>query len=117
MQESTRKRLVVLGCVLAFTAALLTLGAFSRSSASVAASGAASTGQKLPFVPWYWTMLVSPSNPDVLVLGTSKGLYRSEDGGSSWAATGPKGIHATSIVQAGDSIVVGGVRTANPNPV
>ena len=42
-------------------------------------------------MPWYWTMLVSPSDPNVLVLGTSKGLYRSADGGKSWAATGPEG--------------------------
>ena len=117
MSETARRRLVTAGCVLAFAAALLTLGAFSRSSASDAASTATSTGQKLPYAPWYWTMLVSRSNPDVLVLGTNQGLYRSEDGGSSWAATGPKGIHATSIVQAGDSILAGGVRTSNPNPV
>ena len=117
MSETTRRRLTWLGCVLAFVVALLTLGAFSRSSTSDAASSGASTGQKLPFVPWYWTMAVSASDPNTLVLGTSKGLYRSTDGGKSWAATGPKGIHATSIVQAGDTIVAGGVRTANPNPV
>jgi hypothetical protein len=117
MKESTRRRLVVLGCVMAVVAVLAILGAVSRSSPSDAASTAASTGQKLPFVPWYWTMLVSPSDPNLLLLGTSKGRYRSTDGGTSWSATGPKGIHATSIVQAGNSIVVGGVRTTNPNPV
>jgi photosystem II stability/assembly factor-like uncharacterized protein len=117
VSASTRKRLLVLGCVMAFVAVLAILGAVSRSSPSDAASNAAATGQKLPYVPWYWTMIVSPSDPDRLVLGTSKGLYRSTDGGKSWVATGPKGFHATSIVQAGDAIVVGGVRTKNPNPV
>ena len=120
MKESTRKRLVTLGCVLGVVAVIAILGAVSKSSTSDAASTATATGQtgsKLPFVPWYWTMIVSPSDPNVLVLGTSQGLFRSADGGKSWAATGPKGIHATSIVQAGDSIVVGGVRSTNPNPV
>jgi len=44
--------------------------------------------------------------------GTSKGVYRSGDGGKTWQATGPKSLNATSLVQAGDSIFVGGVHLA-----
>jgi photosystem II stability/assembly factor-like uncharacterized protein len=63
-------------------------------------------------------MAVSPSDPDVLVLGTSSGIHRSEDGGKTWQTTGPTKVVATSVVEVGDSIFVGGVRAgANPSPV
>jgi photosystem II stability/assembly factor-like uncharacterized protein len=120
VSEKTRTRLTVVVSVLGVVGAILLLGAFSRSSDSNAASaeaGGAATGQKLPFVPWYWTMIVSPSDPNMLVLGTSKGLYRSTNAGKSWSAVGPKGIHMTSLAQAGDTLVAGGVRTASPNPI
>ena len=73
-----------------------------------AASTASSADHALPSSPWYWTMVVSPSDPNVLVLGTSNGLYPLERRRQVVEADGPKGIHATSLVQAGDSIVVGG---------
>jgi len=57
-------------------------------------------------------MAVSPSDPNVLVLGTSNGLDRSGDGGRTWQPTGPKSINATSVVQLGSSIFVGGARLA-----
>jgi photosystem II stability/assembly factor-like uncharacterized protein len=120
MSEQTRSRLTVAASVLAVVGAILLLGAFSRSSdsdaASVAAGGGA-TGQKLPYVPWYWTMIVSQDDPNMLVLGTSKGLYRSTNAGKSWSAVGPKGIHMTSLAQADDTLVAGGVRTSSPNPI
>ena len=50
--------------------------------------------------------------PDVVVVGTSNGLYRSSDGGKTWRPTGPKGVAATSLVQAGSSLFVGGVQAA-----
>jgi photosystem II stability/assembly factor-like uncharacterized protein len=120
MSEKTRSRLTVVASVLAVVGAILLLGAFSRSSDSDAASAgpnAAATGQKLPFVPWYWTMVVLPDDPNMLVLGTSKGLYRSTNAGKSWSAVGPKGIHMTSLAQTGDTLVAGGVRTSTPNPI
>ena len=60
-------------------------------------------------------MVVSPTDPNVVVLGTSNGLYRSADGAKTWHPTGPQGVNATSLVQAGNSIYVGGV--PGPNPV
>jgi photosystem II stability/assembly factor-like uncharacterized protein len=54
-------------------------------------------------------MAVAPSDPETLLLATSNGVYRSVDGGKKWKATGPKDIDATSLVQFGDSIYLGGV--------
>jgi photosystem II stability/assembly factor-like uncharacterized protein len=102
----TRNRLVAAACVGAFVAVFAAIGAVSRSSPTVAAPAVAAA---LPSVPWYWTMVVSPTDSDVLVLGTNKGLYRSGDGGKTWRPTGPKGVNTTSVVQAGKALFVGGV--------
>ena len=67
------------------------------------ASGAA------PNANWYWTMVVSPSSPKVLLLGTSSGIYRSDDGGRTWSPAGLANINATSLAQAGGTIFAGGV--------
>jgi photosystem II stability/assembly factor-like uncharacterized protein len=104
MKVSARKTVVAAAFVAAFVAAFAAIGAVSRSTPIV--------GEPLPFGAWYWTMAVSPSEPKVLVLGTSNGLYRSTDGGKTWLPTGPKGINATSLVQAGSSIFAGGVLAA-----
>jgi photosystem II stability/assembly factor-like uncharacterized protein len=56
----------------------------------------------------------------MLVLATSKGLYRSSDAGKSWAPTGPADVHATSLVEADGSLFMGGVRLragASPSPI
>ena len=103
-----RKMLVAAGWVVAFVAVFAAIGAVSRSTPAVAAA-------PLPFLPWYWSMVVSPSDPNLLVLGTSNGLYRSSDGGKTWAPTGPKNVITTSLVQSGSSIVAGGV-PGTPTP-
>ena len=81
--------------------------------------GARRTGQKLPYVPWYWTMVVSPSDPNMLVLGDEQGpLPLDRTAARRGRRSGPKGIHATSLAQSDDSLVAGGVaRDASPNPV
>ncbi len=107
MRIFTRKRVVAAAVVAAFVAVFAAIGAVSKSTPAVAAA-------PLPFVPWYWSMVVSPSDPNVLVLGTSNGLYRSGDGGKTWASTGPKNFDATSVVQAGSSIFAGGLSGAAP---
>lgn len=111
MSLFSRKRLLVAAVVLAFVAVFAAIGAISRSSPSAATTDAATAGTA-PSVAWYWTMAVSPSNPDVLVLGTSGGLYRSSDGGKTWQPTGPKGVDATSVVDSGDTIFMGGARSS-----
>ncbi len=116
----TRKRLVVTAAVAAFAAVLAVLGAVSRSTTSAATPTVAVSPAVKPAVPsstWYWTMAVSPSDPNVLVLATGNGLYRSGDGGKTWQPTGPKRVNATSVVQAGKSIFMGGVHLAAGSPV
>ena len=45
--------------------------------------GAAVAG--LPNTPDYHSLLVAPTDPNALLLGTHQGLYRSSDGGQSFA--------------------------------
>src|SRR6266571_3500504 len=97
----TRKRAVAAAFVAAFLAVMAALGAVSNAPSVPAVP--------LPFLTWYWALAVSPSDPNVLVLGTSNGLYRSRDGGKTWQPTGPKGVVTTSLVQAGGSMFAGGV--------
>jgi photosystem II stability/assembly factor-like uncharacterized protein len=105
----TRRRAVIAGCVALFLAAFFALGAVSHSTpASSTASVATGTAGAVPSSMWYWTMAVSPSDPNVLVVGSASGLYRSEDGGKSWAAVGPKAFNATSVVQSGNDLVAAG---------
>jgi photosystem II stability/assembly factor-like uncharacterized protein len=110
MKFLTRKRVLGAAIVAAFVVVFAAVGALSRSSSTAAPPA------PLPFAPWYWTMAVSPSDPNVLVLGTSQGLYRSGDGGKTWQTTGPTGVSTTSLVQAGSSIFMGGV-PAKPTTV
>jgi photosystem II stability/assembly factor-like uncharacterized protein len=114
MRLFTRSRLIAAGFILAFVGVFAGLGAVSRSSPTTIDATAA---QAVPPAAWYWTMAVSPSDPDVLVLGTSTGLYRSGDRGKTWKPTGPKGVHATSLADSGDSIFMGGVASPRPAPV
>lgn len=116
MKLFTRKRAVVIVAVVAFVAAISIIGAVSRSSPSAttaSSTAGASTGGTAPSVLWYWTMAVSPSDPNALVLGTSNGLYRSSDGGKTWAPTGPKDVNATSVVQVGSTLLAGGAKLAS----
>jgi photosystem II stability/assembly factor-like uncharacterized protein len=115
-----RKRLVPALLVLAFVGVIAGLGALSRTtdtSAQPAATTTPAGGVQVPYTPWYWTMIVSPSDDDVLLLATSKGIHRSADGGRTWAAVGPKGVHMTSLAATDGELVAGGVRVATPNPV
>jgi photosystem II stability/assembly factor-like uncharacterized protein len=95
----------------AFVVAFALVGLLTRgkSTEAPATAAASSTGGPVPSASWYWTMAVSPSDPDVLLLGTSNGIFRSADGGKTWTATGPKNVNATSLLQAGNAIYAGGV--------
>src|SRR3954454_9032177 len=110
----TRKRWVVLGIVLAFVLAFAGIGLVSRSTGSntqvTTATVISSTSGTAPSAMWYWTMAVSPSDDNDLVLATSGGLYHSTDGGKTWQPTGPKGFNATSVLQSGDRLIAAGVK-------
>lgn len=77
---------------------------------------AATASAAVPKARWYWTMAVSPANPNVLVLGTNTGLYRSANGGKSWHTTGPTNLNATSLVRVGNTIFAGGVVESPTGP-
>jgi photosystem II stability/assembly factor-like uncharacterized protein len=108
----TRPRVVAAAFVGAFVLAFAALGAVSRSTPS---AGGITVAKPVPYAPWYWTMVVAPSDSNVLLLGTSNGIYRSADGAKTWRQVGPKGLNTTSLVDSGSSIFAGGV--PGPNPV
>jgi photosystem II stability/assembly factor-like uncharacterized protein len=108
----TRTRAVAAVTVAAFAAAFFGIGAVSKSSPGSTGVTAAS---QVPFAPWYWTMVVAPDDPNVIVLGTNNGLYRSADGAKTWQPTGPRGVNSTSLVVSGRDMYLGGV--PGPNPI
>jgi photosystem II stability/assembly factor-like uncharacterized protein len=112
----TRRRWIVAGIVVAFALAFAGIGLVSRSTGSntevTTAAATSATSGTAPSAMWYWTMAVSPSDPNVLVLATSGGLYRSTDGGKTWQPTGPKGFNSTSVLQDGDRLLAAGVKVA-----
>jgi photosystem II stability/assembly factor-like uncharacterized protein len=74
-----------------------------------AAAVASARAVPVPKAAWYWTMAVAPAHSDVLVLGTSNGLYRSADGGKTWRTVGQRDFNATSVVNSGSTMVAAGV--------
>jgi len=68
---------------LAALAAVLALTAFNGGGSSSNGSGSKSSAG-LPNTPDYHSLLVNPSDPQRLVLGTHTGLYLSGDGGRHW---------------------------------
>lgn len=110
-----KRRWVVVSAVVAgFLIVLGGVGLISRSTSSTVAPpvAVAAAESVLPPVTWYWTMAVSPTDPNALALGTSGGVFRSADGGKTWTQSGLKGVNTTSIVQAGSSLLAAGVRSA-----
>ena len=69
---------------------------------------AASAG--LPNTPDYHSLLVDPSNPQKLVLGTHAGLYVSSDGGRRWSFEALPGDDAMNLArtQEGDTVWLAG---------
>jgi len=113
-----RSRLVVAGWVLAVLGVIAALGAVSNNTAGSAPGVINVTGgAKVPSVMWYWTMAVSPTDPNGLVLGTSDGVYRSPDGGKTWPAqpNALKNVNVTSLADLGSTMFAGGVPVGN-NP-
>jgi photosystem II stability/assembly factor-like uncharacterized protein len=106
----TRNRALAAGAVVAVVGVIAGLGAVSRSS-PVTVAGPATAG--VPAEPWYWTLAVAPSDPRTLVLATSNGVFRSTDGGSTWAQTGLRGVNTTSLAEVGGTLFAAGV----PGPV
>jgi photosystem II stability/assembly factor-like uncharacterized protein len=105
--------------VLAVVIAIAAVGAVSRSTSNTAtctpianpAHATPPSGATVPSSLWWWTMAVSPTNPNTLVLATANGLFTSGDGGKTWTATGPKSVDFTSVVPSGTKLIAGGAKT------
>jgi len=63
---------------------------FAKRQAEAPAEQVAPPAAGLPHTPDYHSLLVSPTDPERLVLGTHAGLYESTDGGHTWQK-GPLG--------------------------
>jgi photosystem II stability/assembly factor-like uncharacterized protein len=56
----------------------------------------------------YDALLVSPTNPNHVLLGTEHGLFVTANGGRGWKPAGLEGASVTVLVRAGASIIAGG---------
>lgn len=85
----------------AVAVALIVGIAVTRSSGSGTAKSpnAAQPTAGLPDTPDYHSLMVSPTNPKALLIGTHYGLFRSTDGGRTWAADALGGQDAMNLVR------------------
>ncbi len=65
----------------------------------VAFGGSTSSGPGLPNTPDYHSLLVSPSNPLEIRLGTHQGIFRSSDGGKTWQQDALAGKDAMNLAR------------------
>ena len=70
-----------------------------------AGGGAGKAAAELPNTPDHHSLLVAPSDPQALVLGTHDGLYRSTDGGRTWASGTLTGQDAMNLARAPAGVV------------
>ena len=118
MSVRARTRLIPAAIVVAFLVAFGVVGIVARSTTTVSCNAPTTTtpGQLTPSgSAWYWTMVVAPSSTDQLVVGTNDGMFCSADGGKLWQAVGPTGVNATSLVDVGHTILMGGARISSPD--
>ena len=92
-----RKRPWWLPAVTALAIAVIGVGAYVALRGDGASVAETTAG--LPDTPDYHSLLVSPSDPDALVLGTHAGLYRSADGGRTWRKAELDGNDAMNLAQ------------------
>jgi len=83
---------VVAACVLAAGIGLVAVLALRPGSEPASAGG-------LPRTSDYHSLLVAPSDPNTLLLGTHDGLFRTSDGGVTWAKAELEGQDAMSLAQ------------------
>lgn len=97
----------------AFMLAVALLAATAAAVVAVIATqgggGGPSAAAGLPDTPDYHSLLVNPTNPRALVLGTHYGLYVSSDGGRHWRFDALSGDDAMNLVRpGGDTIWLAG---------
>lgn len=62
-------------------------------------------GAGLPNAPDYHSLLVAPSDPNRLLLGTHNGLYSSTDGGRRWSFEGLSGQDAMNLARPTNGVI------------
>ncbi|HEX9374559.1 MAG TPA: YCF48-related protein [Roseiflexaceae bacterium] len=77
---------------LAAVALVLALTVFGRGGGGTSAAG-------LPHTPDYHSLLISPTDPERLTLGTHNGLYVSSDGGRHWRFAALSGDDAMNLAR------------------
>lgn len=65
----------------------------------IGSNGSANSGSGLPRTSDYHSLLVAPTDPNALLLGTHEGLFRSIDGGLTWTAASLAGNDAMNLSQ------------------
>jgi len=89
--------------------ALLVGVAVTRSNGGSGTPTAPRVAPGLPDTPDYHSLVVSPTNAKALLLGTHYGLYRSTDGGRTWASDALGGQDAMNLVRpSGQTLWVAG---------
>jgi photosystem II stability/assembly factor-like uncharacterized protein len=76
-------------------------GAFllAKDQAQSGGDGPAAATGGLPNTPDYHSLLVAPSNPEHVLLGTHAGLYESSDGGRDWQRVALEGQDAMNLAR------------------
>lgn len=85
--------------VVGLTAAIALVALRGGGGSPSPPSGAQQASAGLPDTPDYHSLLVSPSNPRKLVLGTHYGLYGSSDGGRHWRFDALSGSDAMNLAR------------------
>ncbi len=99
---SSRPWLWVLAGAGAVAAVALIVGvAVTRSNGGPGTPAVPAIAAGLPDTPDYHSLMVSPTNAKALLLGTHYGLYRSTDGGRTWASDALGGQDAMNLVRPG----------------
>jgi len=75
--------------------------AVTRSNGGSGTPAAPEVTAGLPDTPDYHSLMVSPTNAKTLLLGTHYGLFRSTDGGRTWASDALGGQDAMNLVRPG----------------
>jgi photosystem II stability/assembly factor-like uncharacterized protein len=99
-RERSRRGWRAGGSVLVF-AVVVAVGAFllGREDAQGPSEAVAPPASGLPATPDYHSLLVHPSDPERIVLGTHAGLYESSNGGRTWKQAGLTGRDAMNLAR------------------
>lgn len=101
-RASSRPWLWALAGAGAVTVVALVVGiAVMRSNGGSGTPTAPEVAGGLPDTPDYHSLMVSPTNAKALLLGTHNGLFRSTDGGRTWASDALGGQDAMNLVRPG----------------